>query len=215
MLGKLLRNSVGLAMSHLSQARYFIPYKTVTRMNNLEEKDIFNTTYVKKLCSSRFPGHSMKSLRNLYHGSKLRSGHQLCYSDKKSKRWFKPNTFKRQYHSTILDKTFHIHVSTKALKTIRKYGGFDNYILLAKPEKMQSLFGEYLRKIMLMKLNNPDLDLKNASVFGSYRSNPNPTARTKMTQYLGFSKETRHKDLSGVNPHFFKEMTKKELKTVC
>lgn len=214
MLGKLLRSNMTWGLGQISQTRFFVPYKTVRRMDLLPERDMFNETYVKKLCSTRLPGYSMKSLRNLYHGVKLRSGHQLCFSDKKSKRWFKPNTRRQSYYSTILDKSFNIHVTTKALKTIRKYGGFDNYILMAKPDKMQSLFGEYLRKVMYTKLNNPDLDVKNATVFGAYKQNPNPKPRTKMTQYLGFNKETRHKDLSAVNPHFFKEMTKKELQTV-
>jgi len=35
-------------------------------------------------------------------------------------------------------------------------GGFDNYIMLTKPQNLDSMYGEYLRKIMLKKLNNPD-----------------------------------------------------------
>jgi len=35
-----------------------------------------------------------------------------------------------------------------------KYGGFDNYILLTKPENLDSMYGEYLRKLMLTKLND-------------------------------------------------------------
>jgi hypothetical protein len=42
---------------------------------------------------------------------------------------------------------------------MRKYGGFDNYILLTKPQKMDSLYGEYLRKLMLTKLNNPEFEI--------------------------------------------------------
>ena len=44
----------------------------------------------------------------------------------------------------------------KALRTIRKYGGLDNYILLTKSKNMDSTYGEYLRKIMVSKLNNPN-----------------------------------------------------------
>lgn len=46
-------------------------------------------------------------------------------------------------------------VSTTALKNIRKYGGFDNYILLCKSELMYSPYGEYLRKLMITKMNDP------------------------------------------------------------
>jgi len=215
MLGKILRSKLTMNLNPIPQMQFKLTYKTVSRMDLIPERELFNTTYVKNMCKTRLPGYSMKSLRNLYHGVKLRSGHQLCYSDKKHKRWFKPNTHPRRYHSKILGKTFHIHVTTKALKTIRKYGGFDNYILLCKPDKMESFFGEYLRRIMYAKLNNPELDTANGSIFGTYNPNPRPVKpRTKMGLYLAFNKETRHKDLSGVNPHFFTEMTKKELKTV-
>ena len=42
---------------------------------------------------------------------------------------------------------------------VRKYGGFDNYILLSKPKDMDSRFGEYLRRLMLIKLNNKDFEI--------------------------------------------------------
>jgi hypothetical protein len=45
------------------------------------------------------------------------------------------------------------------MKTIRKYGGLDNYILLNPSYRLRSQYGEYLRKVMLEKLNNPDWEL--------------------------------------------------------
>lgn len=214
MLGRLLRANINCMTSAITQTRFFVPYKTIARMDKLSNEDLFNPTYVKHMCATRFPGHTMKSMRNLYHGVKMKSGHKVCFSEKKHKRWFKPNTFRREYTSQILDKTFGIHVSTKAIKTIRKYGGFDNYILLAKPEKTQSLFGEYLRRLMYMKLNNPQLDIANSNIYGMLKGPITQKPRTKMTRFLGFSKDTRHKDLSAVNPDFFTEMTKKEIATV-
>ena len=50
-----------------------------------------------------------------------------------------------------------LNVSTTAMRYIRRYGTFDNYILISKPEHMQSVFGEYLRKLMIEKINNPYL----------------------------------------------------------
>lgn len=214
MLGKLLRTALTSAGRLGTQARVYVPYKTVRRMDALAPADLFNPTYVKHMCRTRFPGYTMKGLRNLYHGVKMRSGHQLCFSAKKNKRWFKPNTFRRTYHSEVLGKAFGVHVTTKAAKTIRKYGGFDNYILLAKPEKTQSIFGEYLRRLMYMKLNDPGLDIANSNIYGMLKGSTSTRPRTRMTQFLGFSRETRHKDLSAVNPHFFKEMTKKEVARV-
>lgn len=45
------------------------------------------------------------------------------------------------------------------MRCIRKYGGFDNYLLLTKPQNMDSLYGEYLRKLLMTKLNNPEFEV--------------------------------------------------------
>lgn len=42
---------------------------------------------------------------------------------------------------------------------MRKLGGFDNYILLSKPKDLDSVYGEYLRRLMIEKLNNPALEI--------------------------------------------------------
>lgn len=42
------------------------------------------------------------------------------------------------------------------MRCIRKYGSFDNYVLLTKPKNMDSIYGEYLRNLMYTKLNNDD-----------------------------------------------------------
>lgn len=41
------------------------------------------------------------------------------------------------------------------MKNMRKLGGFDNYILLSKSKEMYSTYGEYLRSLMLHKMNDP------------------------------------------------------------
>ena len=45
------------------------------------------------------------------------------------------------------------------MEEIEKAASFDNYILLTPPNEMISLFGEYLRELMLRKLNHPELDI--------------------------------------------------------
>ncbi len=56
----------------------------------------------------------------------------------------------------MLKKTFFLNVSTKALKTIRLYGGLDNY-LLKGPDKFlkDSQFGQYLKGLLKKKLSDP------------------------------------------------------------
>ena len=51
-----------------------------------------------------------------------------------------------------------VFVSNHALRCMRKYGGFDNYIILTKPENLASHYGVYLQKLMLAKLNDPSFD---------------------------------------------------------
>lgn len=47
-------------------------------------------------------------------------------------------------------------MSTYALKTVKKYGSLDNYLLLSNEKMLDSSFGRYLRAILKYKLENPD-----------------------------------------------------------
>ena len=89
------------------------------------------------------------------HGKK----YQVSFSDKRHLYTQKPNVFKKNFYSEILNRKFKLNVSTKALKTILKKGGFDNYILQTKPEKMNSKYGMYLRGLMQRKLKDPEWDV--------------------------------------------------------
>ena len=73
----------------------------------------------------------------------------------RSRRSWLPNVVKYKFYSQLLESEIKTHVTTKALKCIRKFNGFDNYILMTKAKKLDSLYGEYLRKLMLKKLNDP------------------------------------------------------------
>jgi hypothetical protein len=66
------------------------------------------------------------------------------------------NTFTKQFYSDILKKTFYINVSSTALRTIRKYGSLDNYLLLSNEKLIDSQFGLWLRSVLKYKIKNPD-----------------------------------------------------------
>lgn len=72
---------------------------------------------------------SNRSRRGLYDGKDIRSGNNVSFSMKKTKRWFKPNVFKKRVYSEILDEMIRFHITTSALRTIDKVGGLDNYLL--------------------------------------------------------------------------------------
>jgi ribosomal protein L28 len=71
-------------------------------------------------------------------------------------RKFKVNVFKKKLYSDLLKKTFFLNVSSKALKTIKIYGGLDNY-LLKGPDKFlkDSQFGQYLKGLLQKKVSDP------------------------------------------------------------
>ena len=66
------------------------------------------------------------------------------------------NKVKKYFYSDVLQQKVHATLSMKAYKIIRKMGSFDNYILCTKPKDLDSKFGEYLRELMLRKINDPD-----------------------------------------------------------
>ena len=60
----------------------------------------------------------------------------------------KPNIYKKNLHSEILNKSFKLWISMKTRKCIIKAGSFDNYLLNTNPKKIHSKFGLHLRDIM-------------------------------------------------------------------
>lgn len=75
---------------------------------------------------------SNRSRRGLYDGKDIRTGNNVPFSLKKTKRTFKPNVFRKKLYSEILDEMIQFHVTTSALRTIDKYGGLDFYLLRSR-----------------------------------------------------------------------------------
>mmetsp|Transcript_45868 Transcript_45868/g.111856 ORF Transcript_45868/g.111856 Transcript_45868/m.111856 type:complete len:212 (+) Transcript_45868:14-649(+) len=78
----------------------------------------------------RFRSH--RSRRGLYDGKDIRSGNNLSFSMKHTKRTFKPNVFKKRVYSEILDEMIPFHLTTSALRSIDNAGGLDNYLLTSR-----------------------------------------------------------------------------------
>jgi large subunit ribosomal protein L28 len=72
---------------------------------------------------------SNRSQRGLYDGKDVRSGNNVSFSMRSTKRKFKPNVFIKRVYSEILDEMIRFHVTTSALRSIDKMGGLDNYLL--------------------------------------------------------------------------------------
>jgi large subunit ribosomal protein L28 len=72
---------------------------------------------------------SNRSRRGLYNGKDIRTGNNLSFSMKHTKRTFKPNVFIKRVYSEILDEMVRFHLTTSTLRSIDKCGGLDNYLL--------------------------------------------------------------------------------------
>ena len=97
-------------------------------INSLQKLTLLNT----KQCASatiQIRNASNRSRRGLYDNRDIRSGNNVPFSLKKTKRTFKPNVFKKRLFSEILDEMIQFHATTGALRSIDKAGGLDNYLL--------------------------------------------------------------------------------------
>lgn len=72
---------------------------------------------------------SNRSRRGLYDGKDIRSGNNVSFSMRHTKRTFKPNVFVKRVYSQILDDMIKFHLTTSALRSIDKAGGLDNYLM--------------------------------------------------------------------------------------
>lgn len=75
---------------------------------------------------------SNRSRRGLYNGKDIRSGNNVPFSMKKTKRKFKPNVFKKSVYSETLDEMVRFHLTASALRSIDKAGGLDSYLLTSR-----------------------------------------------------------------------------------
>jgi large subunit ribosomal protein L28 len=101
---------------------------------------------------------SNRSRRGLYDGKDIRSGNNVSFSMRATKRTFKPNVFIKRIYSETLDDMIRFHLTTSTLRSIDKAGGLDNYLL--SNNKITEGEGFAIRNKILKRLKN---DAKNKS----------------------------------------------------
>lgn len=72
---------------------------------------------------------SNRSRRGLYDGKDVRSGNNVSFSMRHTKRRFLPNVIKKRVYSEILDGMIRFHLTASTLRSIDKAGGLDQYLL--------------------------------------------------------------------------------------
>ncbi|KAI0251505.1 mitochondrial 50S ribosomal protein L28-like protein [Lactifluus subvellereus] len=73
-----------------------------------------------------------RSQLGLFHGKIKQYGNNVPFSKKKTRRTWLPNIQTKRLFSDVLSEKVRVKLSTRALKTIRKYGGIDQYVLNTK-----------------------------------------------------------------------------------
>lgn len=85
-----------------------------------------------------------RSQRGLYDGAVLQSGNNLPKSRHKTKRTWAPNVQKTKMNSEILNKMVQLRLTTRAMRTVKKLGGLDRYLVGTRDDKLGK-FGRDLR----------------------------------------------------------------------
>ncbi|KAG8950162.1 39S ribosomal protein L24, mitochondrial [Tulasnella sp. 424] len=73
-----------------------------------------------------------RAQNGLFAGKTKQYGNNVPHSKQKTRRSWLPNVQSKRLYSEILGTTMKTKVTTRALKTIDKYGGIDGYLLNAK-----------------------------------------------------------------------------------
>ncbi|KAF6811177.1 50S ribosomal protein L24 [Colletotrichum sojae] len=84
--------------------------------------------------------HYKQSNRNLLGTARIRTGNVISEKHHQvSKRTWKPNVHNKRLFSEHLGAWIHTRVTIRVLRTIRKEGGLDNYLLKDKPARVAEL----------------------------------------------------------------------------
>ncbi|GJE93111.1 50S ribosomal protein L28 [Phanerochaete sordida] len=70
----------------------------------------------------------------LFGGKTRQSGNNVPFSKKKTRRTWLPNVHNQRLFSETLQNYIRVKVTARALKTIKKHGGIDNYVMKTKPD---------------------------------------------------------------------------------
>ncbi|KAE9408961.1 hypothetical protein BT96DRAFT_807412 [Gymnopus androsaceus JB14] len=89
----------------------------------------------------------------LFQGKTKQYGNNVPHSKHKTRRTWLPNVQRKRLHSEALNEKVRVKVTTRALKTIKKHNGIDNYVLNT-PSKMLGWEGMRLRLMVRDGLKN-------------------------------------------------------------
>ncbi|OCH85899.1 mitochondrial 50S ribosomal protein L28-like protein [Obba rivulosa] len=95
-----------------------------------------------------------RSQLGLFHGKMKQYGNNVPFSKRKTRRSWLPNVQSKRLFSDALQEFVKVKVTTRALRTIKKHGGIDQYVLKTNPDLL-GLEGMRIRTMVRDKLH-PD-----------------------------------------------------------
>mmetsp|Transcript_4366 Transcript_4366/g.13635 ORF Transcript_4366/g.13635 Transcript_4366/m.13635 type:complete len:162 (+) Transcript_4366:367-852(+) len=95
---------------------------------------------------------SNRAKRGLYHQRDVRFGNNISFSENKTRRSWKPNAQHKRFWSRILQCWLRFNVTTRAMRSIDKAGGIDEYVLFTPNAKLDSVAGRNAKRMLLAKL---------------------------------------------------------------
>ncbi|XP_028857361.1 large ribosomal subunit protein bL28m [Denticeps clupeoides] len=154
-----------------------------------------------------------ESQDGLWGGEGWICGFRYANNDKLStrlKKTWKPQLFKRELYSEILDQRFHITVTARTLDLIDAAFGFDFYILRTPKCDLNSKLGMDLKRAMLLRLARKDPDLhaedpvRREKIYSKYKQFEIPAEEA---EWVGLSLEEavekqRRLEQKDPEPHF-------------
>eukprot|EP01135_Chromosphaera_perkinsii_P001184 Nk52_evm23s160 gene=Nk52_evmTU23s160 len=99
-----------------------------------------------------------RSLKGLWHGKKIQSGHRVSFSERKHLRKWTPNVKKMDFRSEVFNTTLTVPVTMHALKCIERAGGLDQYVYNSRVDVLGKGLGWDLRSRMraMLKMKKED-----------------------------------------------------------
>ncbi len=81
-------------------------------------------------------------------GKTRQIGHRVSHSNRKTKRWFRPNLLNVTLLSDTLGRAIRLRVSANALKTVDHRGGLDAFLLKARDTELSPRALELKRQVV-------------------------------------------------------------------
>ena len=140
----------------MAARRFFRQWRTPT-----SESSLFKTLETQSPCPPYPYGpnlHYRDANGGLYGGANIQHGNKISKGRNKGKtlrRWY-PNVRQENIRSEALDRTMTIRITASAMRTIRKAGGLDQYLLGAKPARIKEL-GVFGWRLRWQVMNSPSM----------------------------------------------------------